>query len=72
VDNLPKEGRFFLCLVFMPYDVLSEGKKRGGGGGGFSPSLFGDWLFKRITTHPTKCKVDHPHNKLSSVGLQDG
>jgi hypothetical protein len=25
-----------------------------------------------ITTHPTKCRVDHPHNKLSSIGLQAG
>ena len=30
-------------------------------------------FIKSITTHPTKCRVDHPHNKFNkSVGLQAG
>jgi hypothetical protein len=29
-------------------------------------------VLNSITTHPTKCRVDHPHNKFKSVGLQAG
>ena len=29
-------------------------------------------MTKGITTHPTKCRVDHPHNKFKLVGLQAG
>jgi hypothetical protein len=29
-------------------------------------------LLKSITTHPTKCRVDHPHNKFKSGCLQAG
>ena len=32
VDNLPKEGRFLLCLVFMSYHIAFEGSRGGGGG----------------------------------------
>ena len=42
MDDQPKEGRLFLCLSFVPYEIPPGG----GGGGNFIPPLVLDWLLE--------------------------